>query len=387
MTTKSPRSPVITLLLCIFLGTFGIHRFYIGKAGTGILMLITAGGFGIWVIVDIVLIICGQLKDSDGKAIEFDKATTDTFKKILLVIVSIVGGVAVLLIFIALLAFYIARGLTDPIKQQLAALRADNVVAAYSQTSKEFQNRTSLESFESFLERYPTVKNNETASFTSRKYEDDEGKVKALVKAKDGSTTSIEYRLTKEDGDWKILGLQVQGETVSVVMQHKEMKRNEPIILPNVFDDPLNNFSINYANNWTFDQPAKEKIIFSGKKGTSSSASVVNIQTIASINAGGNFKDTKEVLEDLKKQIKSQTSKIEVLGEGPVTLKQHEKKFEGITFVFNYTYKNQEFKQMLVVVPSPDGKAFYVWTFNSTKNQFDIDLPVARAMLNSWVIH
>lgn len=60
---------LITFLLCWFFGVFGVHRFYNGKIGTGILMLITFGGLGIWWMVDFIIIIVGRFRDSEGNEI------------------------------------------------------------------------------------------------------------------------------------------------------------------------------------------------------------------------------------------------------------------------------------------------------------------------------
>jgi TM2 domain-containing membrane protein YozV len=66
---NSEKNWLTTLLLCIFLGNFGVHRFYAGKIGTGILMLLTCGGCGIWTIVDLIMLIMGNFTDKDGNAI------------------------------------------------------------------------------------------------------------------------------------------------------------------------------------------------------------------------------------------------------------------------------------------------------------------------------
>lgn len=63
------KSWLVALLLSIFLGELGIDRFYLGKIGTGILKLITAGGFGIWWLIDLILIATGSMKDAHGRSL------------------------------------------------------------------------------------------------------------------------------------------------------------------------------------------------------------------------------------------------------------------------------------------------------------------------------
>jgi TM2 domain-containing membrane protein YozV len=66
----SEKGFVPTILLCFFLGALGIHRFYVGKIGTGIVQLLTLGGFGIWTLVDFIMVVTGNFKDSRGLPIK-----------------------------------------------------------------------------------------------------------------------------------------------------------------------------------------------------------------------------------------------------------------------------------------------------------------------------
>lgn len=64
------KSKMTALLLLIFLGGLGAHRFYVGKMGTGILYLLTGALFGIGWIIDLIGIITGSFKDKDGNALD-----------------------------------------------------------------------------------------------------------------------------------------------------------------------------------------------------------------------------------------------------------------------------------------------------------------------------
>ncbi|MFB4275869.1 MULTISPECIES: TM2 domain-containing protein [unclassified Nonomuraea] len=61
------KSWLVAVLLCFFLGALGVHRFYVGKIGTGILMIVTLGGLGVWVLIDFIMILIGKFTDKQGQ--------------------------------------------------------------------------------------------------------------------------------------------------------------------------------------------------------------------------------------------------------------------------------------------------------------------------------
>lgn len=89
---SSDKSFTVTWLFALFLGFFAVDRFYLGKVGTGILKLITFGGFGIWVLVDLILVLAGAQRDKQGRKL----AGYDQHKKIAWIITAALVALSII---------------------------------------------------------------------------------------------------------------------------------------------------------------------------------------------------------------------------------------------------------------------------------------------------
>ena len=67
----SDRSRLVALIMAMFLGLFGVHRFYVGKTGSAIAQIFTLGGLGIWTMYDVILIAAGSFRDADGRRVVY----------------------------------------------------------------------------------------------------------------------------------------------------------------------------------------------------------------------------------------------------------------------------------------------------------------------------
>jgi TM2 domain-containing membrane protein YozV len=89
---ESQKSFVATWIFAWLLGYLAIDRFYLGKIGTGILKLITFGGFGLWYLIDLIMVLAGAQRDKSGLKLDgYDKYKGVAW--IVTLIVFVLGGV------------------------------------------------------------------------------------------------------------------------------------------------------------------------------------------------------------------------------------------------------------------------------------------------------
>jgi TM2 domain-containing membrane protein YozV len=70
MPITSPKNPWLLIVLCLFFGIFGAHRFYVGKTGSATVQLLTMGGLGVWTVIDLVIVLFGEFTDIDGRKVD-----------------------------------------------------------------------------------------------------------------------------------------------------------------------------------------------------------------------------------------------------------------------------------------------------------------------------
>lgn len=400
---KSTKSGWMALFLGIFLGIFGIHRFYVGKIGTGILMILTLGGLGIWLLTDLILIVSNKFEDKQGNTVVLMQ-NPSSFRKGIIGFCAVFSQILVCIGLFFAIIFYFTSGLIKPIQNQLNAIGHDDMQMAYTYTSTAFQRAVSFERFKIMINHYPALKNNASFSWNKREFQNDKGFVTGILKSKDGVVLPIEYRLIKEDGQWKILSFtlnqknsekqsDVESEPLINVTAEKMTVVNsspsQPVIPSQayrVYEDKRAKFSIIYPAAWDISSKKPGQLFATGKKGTASFYSIITIHTIPEKKIGGKFSSAKAYVEAFKKEIVQKFSTVKFLNEGEAELPQNPKQFRGEYVMFTFTHKNIAFKRMDFVIERDDGLALYDWSYTAPEKRFDQDLPIAKAMYESWVI-
>lgn len=118
----------------------------------------------------------------------------------------VIGLIAIIVVSVSL-ALFLTSGLTGPVERQLAALGRGDIDAAYDVTSQAFQRSTSKAQFEQFVRAYPIITDIADHSFSERRVENGIGYLSGTLTSESGGVQPVSYRLVKENGEWKILGI------------------------------------------------------------------------------------------------------------------------------------------------------------------------------------
>lgn len=216
-TTREPSRPVspgdkkigsTALLLCIFLGMFGAHRFYVGKYLTGMLMLCSGGILGVWVLIDLTTIARNRFEDKEGNELEVIHNITP-LKETLLIGGTLMVWVALFFSAIAIFLDFSSSSLITVIEGQLTALRNGQIEDAYSYTAQSYQKGNSVDAFKNFVYAHPILLTNVRSSFSERRIMGNRGYARGSLIGKDDTQTAVIYELTKEEGQWKVVNMNI----------------------------------------------------------------------------------------------------------------------------------------------------------------------------------
>jgi len=117
-------------------------------------------------------------------------------------------GVVGFIVVVVVIALWATSGVIEPIDHQLAALKRGDLQAPYAETSTGFRDTVSFEKFEAFVKQYPALSHNASNSFSSRSANaDGTGSAKDSLTDDHGGVLPVQYKLVKENGARKILGI------------------------------------------------------------------------------------------------------------------------------------------------------------------------------------
>lgn len=196
-------------------------------------------------------------------------------------------GVVIFIVGVIVLAMVATQGIADVAKGQLKALREGDMIKAYSFTSKDFRSATSLENFQKFVDSYPSLKKNESVSFSDRETNNDTGLLKGTLKSVDGAATPIEYKLIKENGEWRILSLKLNPAGAGINQEPQPSTAQTTGKKGTIFDVRLNDQEDSrgvvekHKDNYATDTPEIFASVYikDAEKGNSATAEMIYIKS------------------------------------------------------------------------------------------------------------
>ena len=308
----------------------------------------------------------------------------------------VIAGVVVITVAVLLSSVLPIAGLREPIENQLAAIRIEDNVTAYSYTSLAFQKATPLTAFTRFINEFSSLRNNESVVFNERKIKKGIGMVKTTLISRGGVETPVLYQLVKERNGWKIESILItpQGDdmpsTQVATTAPTEPEAPKAVLAATntdgsfTYQDPDQHFTLTYPPEWQVNKSDNAKIVFNGKPDSNLGQSALIIQQLSTPDTAVSVQEAADKSEASLKEL---SGSFKVVEDGLLPPRSNKnEKFHGKYAVYSYTLNNQPMKQLQIIYFISPKRAQYVIDFVAPEAQFETILPTAKSMIASFTI-
>ena len=156
--------------------------------------------------------------------------------------------------------------------------------------------------------------------------------------------------------------------------------------LSNIYESREKQYSIHYPASWQVHDHGKGMVVFIGKVGKLPLS--VNIQTIFTKKAHGEYPTIKALMDDFWYDVPKHTDQVKFLERRPILLVEPDgAKLSGEQATLTFKERGVTFKQWQIIVMSRDGVLFQAWAYRAPLKDFDTNRPLAEDILASWEIY
>jgi hypothetical protein len=292
-------------------------------------------------------------------------------------------GVGVFILLVIFVSFSATSGIVKVAEKQLNLISSGDLKGAYALTSQEFQRSVSYENFVNYINNYEVLRNYKDHKFTSREIQGDTGTINGTLTAKDGTVSPVEYKFIKENGEWKVLSINLSASGGTNTNTNNSTGSGMQ-----TFSDSALGYSIQYPKDWTMEKKDTATVLFSGPNKEDALDVTLYIRNIASFNRGGNFADTNDIVKDLKNQAKNMDKNATFSDISDITFKRSDgMELTAKSFAIKVVNQGKKFVLMQVIVPHGDSLTFHRFEFMAPTEKFDKYLDLVKSILETWKIN
>jgi hypothetical protein len=145
-------------------------------------------------------------------------------------------------------------------------------------------------------------------------------------------------------------------------------------------------YAIEYDPEWVLERPTAEAIMVSGAEGTDAFYATVSIQNVTPPDAETAVQAASMAMDQIRTQFEKQAKDVNFERQGPYIYKKDDVFLLGQEFAVSYSQGKQAYRQWSVVVPRPEGRVAYIWSYRAPADQFARYMRTAERILASWAI-